>query len=162
MSVTQAGYRTVQVALSKRAPVGALREGLHKTKERLRRGTGSGTLTEIAFVWPILAGKEEEWRRALQELEGSRAADFRRMGRRLGIGAIHVWLQRTRQGEMAVVHLELDDPAEAISMLADSTDTFDTWLKSRVEELHEVEVARVRSNRRPELVFLTEPEKQKA
>lgn len=114
-------------------------------------------MTEIAFVCPILPGKEEEWRRLLQELEGSRSPDFGRMGRRLGINTIHVWLQRTRFGELAVVHTEVDDAAEAILAFADSTGTFETWLKRRVEELHGVAVARAESNTAPELVFRTGP-----
>ena len=83
------------------------------------------------------------------------------MKRRLGVDTIHVWLQRSRSGEVAVVHVEVDDPAEAISLLADSTGTFETWLKRRLEELHGVPVARVGSNRAPELVFLAEPESQR-
>ena len=114
-------------------------------------------MTEIAFVWPILAGKEEEWRRLLQELEGSRSADFGRMRRRLEITTVHVWLQRTRSGELAVVHIEVGDAAEAILALADSTVTFETWFKRRVEELHGVAVARARANAAPELVFRTGP-----
>lgn len=150
----------MQVALSKRAAAGTLREGLHKTKGRRREGTGSKTLTEIAFVWPIVAGKEEEWRRLLQELAGSRSADFGRMGRHLGIGTIHVWLQRSRSGELAVVHMEVDDAGEAISVFADSTGTFETWLKRRVEELHGMVVGPMGFNTAPELVFLAEPETQ--
>ena len=111
-------------------------------------------------MWPILAGKEEEWRRLLQELEGSRSADFGRMGRRLGINAVHVWLQRTRHGELAVVHIEVDDPAEAISALAGSEGAFERWLKRRIEDLHGVDVARARSGAPPELVFLAEPDRE--
>ena len=123
---------------------------------------GSGALPEICFVWPILAGKEEEWRRALQELEGSRSADFGRMRQHLGIDTIRVWLQRTRYGELAVVCLKVDDAAEAILVLADSEGTFEKWLKRRVEALHGVVVTRVGSNTAPELVFSTKPEKQRA
>ena len=117
-------------------------------------------MTEISFAWPILAGKEEEWRRLLQELEGSRSADFGRMGRHLGINTVHVWLQRTWRGELAVVHVEVDDAAEAILVLADSTVAFEAWLKRRVEEFHGVAVARARANAAPELVFLAQPEKR--
>lgn len=121
-----------------------------------------GALTEISFVWPIVAGKEEEWRRVLQELEGSRSADFGRMIQHLGIDTIGVWLQRTWYGELAVVHLKVDDAAEAILLLADSEGTFEKWLKRRVEALHGVVVTRVGSDTAPELIFLAEPEEQRA
>ena len=110
-------------------------------------------MTEISFVWPIAAGKEEEWRRALQELEGSRLADSERTRRRLGINAVRVWLQRTRCGEVAVVHMEVDGLARAISGLAGSEGTFERWLKRKVEEFHGVDVARARPNAVPEVVF---------
>lgn len=117
-------------------------------------------MTEITFAWPIVAGKEEEWRRLLQELEGSRSGDFGRMRRHLGICKIGIWLQLTRHGEMALVHAEVDDPAEAISVLADSKVTFEIWLGRKVEEFHGVAVERVRSNAAPELVFRAGPKKK--
>lgn len=119
-------------------------------------------MTEVSFVWPIVAGKEEEWRRVLQELEGSRSANFRRMIQHLGIDTIRVWLQRTRYGELAVIHLKVDDAAKAILVLANSEGNFEKWLKRRVEALHGVVVTRVGSNTPPELVFFTKPEKQRA
>ena len=129
---------------------------------RRREGKGSGAVTEISFAWPIVAGKEEEWRRVLQELEGSRSADFGRMIQHLGIDMICVWLQRTRYGELAVVHLKVDDAAEAILALADSERTFEKWLKRSVETLHGVVVTRAGSNPTPELVFFAKPEEQSA
>ena len=120
---------------------------------RPKEGDGSGVLTEVSFVWPIAAGKEEEWRRALQELAGSRSADFGRMRLRLGIVAVRIWLQRTRRGELAVVHLEADDPLEAVSMLAGSEEGFEIWLKRKAEEFHGVDVTRAGVRAAPELVF---------
>ena len=120
---------------------------------RPEEGDGSGTLTEVCFAWPIAAGKEEEWRRALQELEGSRSADFGRMRRRLGIVAVEVWLQRTRRGELVVVHIQAEDPFGAASMLAASEGGFERWLKRKIGEFHGVDVARAGARAAPELVF---------
>jgi hypothetical protein len=39
----------------------------------------------IAFAGPILAGKEEPWRRFLQELAGSRSQEYGTLKQRLGI-----------------------------------------------------------------------------
>ena len=107
-------------------------------------GDGSGVLTEVCFVWPVATGKEEEWRRVLQELGGSRSAEFGRMRRRFGIVAVGVWLQRTGRGEPAVVHVRAEDPLEAVSMLAGSEGGFEGWLKRKVKEFHGVDVARGR------------------
>ena len=118
-----------------------------------KEGTGSGVLTEVCFAWPIAADKEEEWRRALQELGGSRAADFGRMKRRLGIVAVGVWLQRTRRGELAVVRVRAEDPLGAASMLAVSDGGFEGWLKRKIGELHGVDVAHAGARAVPKLVF---------
>ena len=117
-----------------------------------KKGTGSGVLTEVCFVWPIAADKEE-WRRFLQELGGSHSADFGRMRRRLGIFTVGVWLQRTGRGKLAVVHVRAEDPLEAASMLAVSEEGFEGWLKRKVKELHGVDVARAGARAAPELVF---------
>ena len=120
---------------------------------RPKEGNDSKVLTEVCFVWPIAAGKEEEWRRALQELGGSRSADFGRMRSRFGIVAVGVWLQRTRRGELALIHIEADDPLEAVSMLAGSEEGFERWLKRKIGEFHGVDVARAGARAAPEPVF---------
>ena len=122
---------------------------------RPKEGNDSGALTEVSFVWPIAAGKEEEWRRALQQLEGSRSADFGRMRSRFGIIAVGVWLQRTWHGEVAVVHMEADDFLEVVSMLAGSEEDFERWLKRKIGEFHGVDVARAGARATSELVFRT-------
>ena len=123
---------------------------------RPKEGNRSGVLTEVCFVWPVAAGKEEEWRRFLQELGGSRSADFGRMRSRLGIVAVGVWLQRTGRGEVAVVRVRAEDPLGAASMLAGSEEGFERWLKRKVKEFHGVDVARAGARAVPKLVFRAE------
>lgn len=106
---------------------------------------------------PVAAGKEEDWRRALQELEGSRLGDAERTERRLGVYAVWVWLQRTRGGATAIVHVEAEDAALALSMLADSEETFERWLKRRIVEFHGVDVSRARFGAPLEIVFRSGP-----
>ena len=122
---------------------------------RPKKGDGTGASTEVSFVWPIAAGKEEEWRRVLQELEGSRFGDYEQMRLRFGIDAVRVWLQRTRRGELAVVHMEVDDPLKAVLMLAGPEEIFEGWLKRKIDEFHGVDVARASAKAAPELIFRT-------
>ena len=114
-------------------------------------------MIRISFALPVAAGKEEGWRRALQELEGSRSGSAQRAGRRLGICAVSVWLQRTRGGVTALVLVEAEDAALALSMLADSEEAFERWLKRRIEEFHGVDVSHVGFRAAPELVFRSGP-----
>ena len=122
-----------------------------------KEGNSQKPLMRMSFVLPVEPGKEEAWRRFLQELGGSRLEDFERARRRLGIGEVQVWLQRTRWGAMAVVHVEVDDPARALSALADSDGPFERWLKRGIEEFHGVDVDRERPRRMPEPVFRSGP-----
>ena len=112
---------------------------------------------DTCFAWPVLAGKEEEWRRFLQALEGSRSEEYKRMKRRLGIGRTRTWLQRTRGYRMAVTCVEVDDLAAAVSALAASDEPFDRWLRSKIEEFHGVDIARVGPSASAELVFSSDP-----
>lgn len=114
-------------------------------------------MTRIAFALPVAAGKEEDWRRVLQELEGSRSCDAERAERRLGVSAVWVWLQRTRVGATAIVLVEAEDTARALSTLADSDGAFERWLKRRIEEFHGVDVSHARFGASPEIVFRSEP-----
>ena len=117
-------------------------------------------MTKVTFILPILAGKEEVWRRVLQELGGSRSRDLERASRRYGIHAVRVWLQRTRHGAVAVILMELDDPVQAVSMLAGSEEDFDRWLKHGIRQYHGVDVGRARPKMVPELVFRSAPDPQ--
>lgn len=122
-------------------------------------------MTEISIAWPIAAGREEEWRRFLQELAGSRSGDFDRTRRRLGIGAVRVWLQRTRRGrawcgELSLVYVEVEDLTEALSALASSEGGFERWFKRRIQEFYGVDLALARTDAAAELVFSSGPEKR--
>lgn len=110
---------------------------------------GSG----VGLVGPILAGREEEWRRFLQELAGSRREEYEDLRRRLGITGQKVWFVRTRRGETAVTYLECEEPGRIAARLAASTEPFDVWLKSKLSKFHGCDFAGFDSGWSPELVF---------
>ncbi len=109
--------------------------------------------TGIGFAAPILAGKEERWRRFLQELAGSRREEYEDLRRRLGVTAQKVWFVRTRRGETAVTYLECEEPGWIPARLAASTHPFDVWLKAKLAEFHGCDFARPEPRCSPELVF---------
>ncbi len=108
---------------------------------------------EVSFAWPVLAGKEEEWRRFMQQLEGSRFEECELAKRRLGVERARSWLQRNRAGVWALTYVEVEDPASAVAALADSEEPFERWFRGRIEEMLGVEVARLRPGAAPEMVF---------
>jgi hypothetical protein len=117
------------------------------------RSAGALADSSIGFAGPILAGREERWRRFLQELAGSRREEYEDLRRRLGVTAQRVWLVRTRRGETAICYLECEEPGRIASRLAASTEPFDMWLKARLAEFHGCDFARLDSRWSPELVF---------
>ncbi len=110
---------------------------------------GSG----VGFVGPILAGREEGWRRFLQELAGSRREEYEDLRRRLGNITQKVWLVRTRRGEAAVSYMECEEPTRIVARLAASTEPFDLWLKGKLSEFHGCDFTRPDTTWSPELVF---------
>jgi hypothetical protein len=112
--------------------------------------------SRIAFAGPILPGKEERWRRFLQELEGSRREEYGGLRRRLGIRRQRVWIVRTPRGETAVSYLECEESGSIAARLAASTHPFDVWLKGRLSEFHGCDFTRPDPRWSSELVFEAE------
>jgi hypothetical protein len=92
-------------------------------------------VTAYCFAAPIQPGKYEAAARLYEELRGPRRSEYEE-SRRLRINREAVWFQSTPQGEMAVVYWEVDDPRTALQEFAQSEDSFDQWLKERVQEIY--------------------------
>ena len=90
----------------------------------------------ITFVAPLLPGKEEEWRRFVQEVVEERLPEYEQLRRRLGISNESVWLARTNLCQTVLVYLEVESPEWIASALATSEAPFDVWLKERLSEFH--------------------------
>ena len=57
---------------------------------------------------PLLPGKEEEWRRFVQEVIEERSSEYEQFRQRLGIRDESVWLARTNAGETVILEMEAD------------------------------------------------------
>ena len=107
----------------------------------------------MTFAAPILPGKEEEWRRFVQEVTEELPDDYGEFRRRLGFSNESLWLVRTDDAETAMAYLEADDPARVLVALSDPKRPFDTWLKGRLSELHGDALARMPRRTMAELIF---------
>jgi hypothetical protein len=90
----------------------------------------------MTFVAPLLPGKEEEWRRFVQEVVEERLPEYEQLRQRLGIRNESVSLARTKMGETVIAHLEVETPEWIASALTTSEAPFDVWLKERLLEFH--------------------------
>lgn len=98
-------------------------------------------MATYGFVVPISAGMEEADRQFSAELTGERRVDFTASRIRHGITRESVWIQQTPKGAMAVVLLEGEDIAMSLQGLATSTDPFDAWWRSRIQEIHGIDLS---------------------
>ena len=90
----------------------------------------------LTFVAPLLPGKEEDWRRFVQEVVEEHLPEYEQLRQRLGIRNESVWLARTKVGETVIAYLEVEAPDWIAPTLATSEDPFDLWLKERLLEFH--------------------------
>ena len=94
----------------------------------------------MAVAFPIAPGKTEDWKRFIAELNGARRADF--VASRKGIGARErTFLQPTPMGDLVVVTLEGDDPAQAFGKFVSSKDPFTLWFLEQVKSIHGVDLS---------------------
>jgi len=107
----------------------------------------------MAFVLPLLSGRQEAWRRFHQALQGSRHGEYEESRRRLGITKELVWFAQTPLGEMALVYLETEQPERVLLQLMASTTPFDHWYRQQLLELHTVDVCQLPLRSLNELIF---------
>jgi hypothetical protein len=108
----------------------------------------------MTFVAPLLPGKEEEWRRFVQEVVEDRLPEYEQLKQRLGIRNESVWLARTKVGETVIAYLEVEASPEWLApMLTSSEAPFDLWLKERLLEFHGHALAHAPRRAAAKLIF---------
>ncbi|MGI8914971.1 MAG: hypothetical protein ACR2JY_14505 [Chloroflexota bacterium] len=93
-------------------------------------------MAAYGLVLPVLPGKEEQARGLAEELRGPRRGAHEASRRRLGLTSEQAWLQRTPQGTMLIVYLELeaDDIERMLVDSAASDDPFDRWWRQQLQD----------------------------
>lgn len=94
----------------------------------------------VAAVMPLLPGKSEEWRRWVQELQGSRRTEYAASRNRLGIRSERCWIGTVHGAEVVFVYLEVDD-SMGMSHLVSSMHPFDCWYRQKLREVYGLDVA---------------------
>ncbi len=92
----------------------------------------------MAAAFPIVPGKTPEWRAFVEELNGARREEFVESRRRVGVRE-RTFLQSSPMGDLVIVTLEGDDPAEGFRQMASATDEFTKWFVERTKALHGVD-----------------------
>jgi hypothetical protein len=108
----------------------------------------------MAVAFPIAAGKTEDWRRFIAELNGARRAEFVASRKAVGVRE-RTFLQPTPMGDMVIVTLEGDDPGQSFGRFVASTDPFTRWFLEQVKEVHGVDLAHAAAGPMPAQVIDT-------
>jgi hypothetical protein len=111
-------------------------------------------LSAVAF--PIAPGKTAEWRSFIAELNGPRHAEFVESRQRAGIRE-RTFFQSTPMGDLVIVTVEGDDPAQAFAQMSSATDAFSTWFLETAKRVHGVDLAAPITAPPSELVADSEP-----
>jgi hypothetical protein len=91
-------------------------------------------MEQICLVIPIIAGKTDDARDFMRELEDKRKVDYDRSERRIGITKEVWYIARTPAGNQFVGYMETADFGRALSLFSASRDEFDLWFKRRLAD----------------------------
>ena len=105
----------------------------------------------LAFAVPILPGKEEDWRKFVADLDGSRKSEFLASRKKLKVRE-RVFSQHTPMGDMAIVTLEGEDPQSSLQQFSSGDDDFTKWFVGKVKELHNFDLTQPPTSPMPEMV----------
>lgn len=98
---------------------------------------------EVTLIVPILMGRAEAWRRFLQELQGSRQAEFRGWCHRNRLQVHDIRLHDSLGGAMIMVKCVTVDHSQGIPALTDMTNAFDRWFVTQIKRLHGLDLTAI-------------------
>ena len=114
-------------------------------------------MASLAFVFPLRAGKTEEWRAWIAEVLGPRRGEYEAFSHQLGLSTQRAYLQHTPQGDQAIIYLEGDD----LQRLRTAQDPFAVRVRQRTKDLFEgVDLTQIEPGSLSEYVF-TAPRRMK-
>lgn len=111
-------------------------------------------MASLAFVFPLTAGKTEEWRYWGEEMLGPRRSEYQAFRRRLNLTVQRMYLQQTPQGDRAIMYLEGDDLQHTFQELRTSQDSFAVWFRQRAGDLFDgLDLTQISPGSLSQLVF---------
>lgn len=109
----------------------------------------------ICFAAPVLPGKEAEHRDFLNQLKGSRFADFKAVRDKYGVRE-RSYLQRTPDGHsFSIVTLEGKNPEGIFASFNEGKDEFTRWFVDTVKIVHGIDLTQPMPMEFPEMIVDT-------
>jgi hypothetical protein len=97
-------------------------------------------MKSITFAVPLLPGKQESWRRWLQEVGEGFRSEAEAFGHALGMRKIEVWLTEMPSEAVVVVQIEAEEVEPLLANLAASRAPFASFLRQHILALHGLDV----------------------
>ena len=89
-------------------------------------------MDHTCLALPVIAGKTEQARAFMRQLDGPRRAEFDRSERRIGISKELWYLASLPSGDHLIGYIEAVDFARAFEAFIASREAFDMWLKAEM------------------------------
>ncbi|HLJ68778.1 MAG TPA: hypothetical protein VKX16_15595 [Chloroflexota bacterium] len=93
-------------------------------------------MAALAFVVPIIPGKEEVDKQYMREATGSRRQEYGEWRKSQGVKREAVWHQQTPQGTVSIVYIEADDPQAVLQSMGTSNEPIAQWFRQCMMEIH--------------------------
>lgn len=103
---------------------------------------GRTAVSELNVAMPIAPGKTVAWQQALADLVGPRYTEYEASRRRYGLTSQTTFLQKTRMGDFAVIHLTGPDVHKSLHAMSESMDPWDVSWRELTLNLHGVDFAK--------------------
>lgn len=113
-------------------------------------------MPKVAFAVPIYPEKAGEYKRFIEELQGSRREEYVEARKNMGISKVMLWIQRTRGGELLITYYECEDVGRMVEGLSSSGRPFDVWFRDQVRKYHGVALEKGPGGNPPEMILEVE------
>lgn len=95
----------------------------------------------MAFIAPIVAGKEAAAREMFTLLKGDYKADAEALRERAGIAREQVWVQTTPMGDVCIIVWDTADYATSFKTFATDTSDHASWFRTQLTDIHGIDFA---------------------
>lgn len=89
-------------------------------------------MDHICVAFPIMAGKTDDARAFMEELEGQRKPDYARSEEKIGITKECWFLASLPSGDVFIAYMESENFGRSLQLFSESQDAFDLWFKERL------------------------------
>jgi hypothetical protein len=92
------------------------------------------------MAFPVLAGRTDDARVFMRQLDGVRRADFDAFERRLGVSKALWFLAQSPSGDQLISYAEISNFNQTMSSFVSSREPFDVWIKEQMKAITGVDL----------------------